>query len=323
MLNQSEYVISTRVRIARNIKGFKFPNNMNKEETEKVNKLVKSNISNDFNFLRLKDMDENTILTLVEKHLISYDLAKNNNSAIVINKDSSIVIMVNEEDHIRLQAFGDGLDIDNVYNNAKKEEYALNLDYANDSRYGYLTSCLTNIGSGLRISVMVHLPGLVKLKKLNKIVENILEAGVLIRGLYGENTAGYGDMFQLSNKSSFGESDDTLISNLKSVISYVISQEKKARELLLKQNIMFEDNIFKSYGTLKYARYLSYEEAMENLSKIRVGISLGLIDNIKLEDINELMKNISGSSLKINTKLQLNDYEENIQRAEYIRKKVK
>lgn len=323
MLKKSEdFVISTRVRIARNINEFKFPNNMNNDEMEKLNKIIEANINGEFKFLRLKNMDENTILSLVEKHLISYDLAKNENSAIIINNNNSIVIMINEEDHIRVQAFENGLNIEEAYNKAKNMEYSLNLDYAKDDRYGYLTSCPTNIGSGSRISVMMHLPGLVRLKRMNLVAENVLEAGVLVRGLYGENTSGYGDMYQFSNKSSFGEDDDKVISNLKSVISYVISQEKKARELLLKKNITFEDSIYKAYGILKYSRYLTYEEATEYLSKVRVGISLGLIPDINLESIDKLISDISSSSLKIKAKSSMSDYEENIQRAMYMREKV-
>lgn len=319
----SGYVISTRVRIARNLKNFKFPNNMSKEDMIKLNNLVENNIdTNKFTFLKLKDMDKTTITSLAEQHLISFECMQNPNSAIVTNKDNSIIIMVNEEDHLRIQTFSSGLNITDTYNNAKLTENSMNLEYAKDDKYGYLTSCPTNLGNGLRVSVMMHLPGLVRLKKINNIVENVLAAGILVRGLYGENTAGYGDMYQISNRSSFGESDETVISNLKNVISYVMSQESKARQLLLKTDILFEDSIFRAYGILKNSRYITYKEAIEYLSKVRVGISLKLITEIDLKIVNRLITECNSSVLKTILKQDLDEYSENIERAKYIRKEI-
>lgn len=320
----SEYVISTRVRVARNLKDFNFPNNMSDSDMKKLNNLVENNIDkNKFTFLRLKDMDSNTISSLVEQHLISNECSQNPNSCIITNKDNSIVIMVNEEDHLRIQAFATGLNITDTYNNAKLAENNMNLEYAVSDNYGYLTCCPTNLGSGLRISVMMHLPGLVRLKKINNIIENVLAAGVLVRGAFGENTASYGDMYQFSNRSSFGESDESIITNLKNVISYVISQEKKARDLLLKTDKQFEDTIFRAFGTLKYARYMTYKEAVQLLSKIRVGVSLKLINEIDLKTINSLMTKCNTNVLKTILKQNLEKEDENIERANYLRKELK
>jgi protein arginine kinase len=319
----SEYVISTRVRIARNLKGFNFPNNMSKEDIIKSNDLVENNIDDKkFDFLKLRDIDKITVSSLVQQHLISFECAENLDGAIITNKDNSIVIMVNEEDHLRIQAFCSGLNINDTYNNAKLVENSINLDYVKDDKYGYLTSCPSNLGSGLRISVMMHLPGLVKLKKMNNIVENILAAGILVRGLYGENTAGYGDMYQFSNRSSFGESDELIILNLKNVISYIVSQENKARQLLLKTDVLFEDSIFRAYGILKNSRYITYKEAIEYLSKLRVGISLKLITDIDLKTVNRLITESSSSVLKIILKEDLDEYDEKIERAKYLRKEL-
>lgn len=319
----SEYVISTRVRIARNLNDFNFPNNMSNDSMKKLNDLIENNIDDSkYTFLRLKDMDKTTANSLAEQHLISFECAKNPNAAIITNKDNSVVIMINEEDHLRIQAFASGLNINDTYNNAKLAENSMNLDYAKNEKYGYLTSCPTNLGSGLRISVMMHLPGLVRLKKINNIVENVLAAGVLVRGLYGENTAGYGDMYQFSNRSSFGQSDESIISNLKNIIDYVISQENKARRLLLKTDILFEDSIFRAFGILKNSRYISYKEAIEYLSKIRVGISLKLINTIDLKTTNRLMTEVNSSVLKLIVKQELDDYNENMERANYLRKEL-
>jgi len=319
----SEYVISTRVRLARNLKNFNFPSNMSKEDMIKLNDLVEKNIDiNKFKFLRLKDMDKITVSSLVQQHLISFECAENLNCSIITNKDSSIAIMVNEEDHIRIQSFCSGLNINDTYNNAKLAEDSISVDYVIDDKYGYLTSCPTNLGSGLRISVMMHLPGLVKLKKMNNIVENVLSAGILVRGLYGENTAGYGDMYQFSNRSSFGESDELIILNLKNVISYIVSQESKARQLLLKTDILFEDSIFRAYGILKNSRYITYKEAIEYLSKLRVGISLKLITDIDLKTVNRLITECSSSVLKIILKQDLDEYDEKTERAKYLRKEL-
>lgn len=319
----SEYVISTRVRIARNLNNFNFPNNMSKQDMAKLSDLIENSIDrNKLTFLKLKDMDKTTITSLAEQHLISFECAGNPDSGIITNADNSIVIMVNEEDHLRIQAFSSGLDIMNTYNNAKLAENSINLDYAKNDKYGYLTSCPTNLGNGVRISVMMHLPGLVRLKKINSIVENVLGAGILVRGAYGENTAGYGDMYQFSNRSSFGESDETIISNIKNVIDYVISQESKARQILVKTDMLFEDSIFRAYGILKNARYITYKEAIDHLSKLRVGISLKLINNIDLKVVNRLMTECSSSILKIILKQNLDKEDENKERAKYLRKEL-
>ena len=319
----SEYVISTRVRLARNLKNFNFPNNMTKEDIAKLTKIIENNIDNNkYKFLRLKDMDKITVSSLAQQRLISFECAENLNCSIITNKDNSIVTMVNEEDHLRIQAFCSGLNIDDTYNNAKLAENNMNLDYAKNDKYGYLTSCPTNLGSSLRISVMVHLPGLVKLKKMNNIVENVLAAGILVRGLYGENTAGYGDMYQFSNRSSFGESDDSIILNLKNVISYIMSQESKARQLLIKTDVLFEDSIFRAYGILKNSRYITYKEAIEYLSKLRVGISMKLISEIDLKTVNRLITESCSSVLKIILKQDLDEHDENIERAKYLRKEL-
>lgn len=319
----SEYVISTRVRIARNLPNFNFPHNMTKEDMLKLNIAVENHIdTNRFTFLKLKDMDKTTISSLAEQHLISFECAANLNSSIITNKDNSIVIMVNEEDHLRIQAFSSGLNIEDTYNNAKFAENNMNLEYAKDDRYGYLTCCPTNLGGGLRISVMMHLPGLVRLKKINNIIENVLAAGVLVRGTYGENTAGYGDMYQFSNRSSFGENDEAIITNIKNVISYVISQESKARQLLLKADKLFEDSIFRAYGILKNSRYITYKEAIDHLSKLRVGISLKLITSVDLKTANRLMTESSSSVLKTILKQDLSKDDENVERANYLRKEI-
>ncbi|MDD2376624.1 MAG: ATP--guanido phosphotransferase [Clostridia bacterium] len=319
----SEYVISTRVRIARNLINFNFPNNMSEDDMMKLNCLVENSIDiNKFKLLRLKDMDKITVNSLVQQHLISFECAENINGAIITNKDNSIVIMVNEEDHLRIQTFSSGLNIIDTYDSAKFIENSLNLNYAKNDKYGYLTSCPTNLGSSLRISVMMHLPGLVKIKKINNIVEDVLATGILVRGLYGENTAGYGDMYQFSNKSSFGESDDSIILNIKNVISYLISQESKARQILLKTDILFEDSIFRAYGILKNSRYITYKEAIEYLSKLRVGISLKLISEIDLKVVNRLMTESSSNVLKTILKQDFDQYEENKERAKYLRKEL-
>lgn len=319
----SEFVVSTRVRIARNLNNFSFPKSMTTHDIIKLNNTVESSIdTSKFIFLKLKDMDKTTINSLAEQHLISFECAQKPEACIITNKDNSIVIMVNEEDHLRIQAFSSGLNIEDTYNNAKFAENNMNLEYAKDDRYGYLTCCPTNLGGGLRISVMMHLPGLVRLKKINNIIENVLAAGVLVRGTYGENTAGYGDMYQFSNRSSFGENDEAIITNIKNVISYVISQESKARQLLLKADKLFEDSIFRAYGILKNSRYIAYKEAIDHLSKLRVGISLKLITNVDLKTANRLMTECSSSVLKTILKQDLSKDDENVERASYLRKEI-
>ena len=243
----SDVVVSTRIRFARNLNGFKF-NLQNKEEVESMQNKIKDNlyaIGYNLRFFKLKDMDDITKMSLVEKNLISPEFAlnKNETGAILINDEENISIMINEEDHLRIQVFSCGLDLENTLNLAIEIDERLGklLDYATSKKYGYLTSCPSNCGTGLRASVMVHMPALEKTKSIEKVLRAISNFEINIRGIYGENSKSLGDMYQISNKKTLGVTEQDIVKNLKVVVEKIVKQERMARKFLTKDKIELED----------------------------------------------------------------------------------
>lgn len=318
----SDVVISTRLRFARTIDGYKFPNVMKKEEKQTLlNKINSSIDKKKYDFLKIDDIDETTLGSLVEEHLISKELLNLTDSAIIMNKDSSIVAMVNEEDHLRIQAFESGFDIDKCYNNLCEFTDSLenNIKFAINDKYGYITACPSNVGAAMRVSVMLHLPALAKLGLLSKIIDEATSMGLSVRGLYGENTSGYGHIYQISNRQTLGLSDKDIINKTKAIVTAIISQERKARNVLKENSIHLSDEIYRALGVLKNARIMSDDEAFKLLSKVRLGVSMEIVDGVSLEKIQSLMINTKENTLKTVLKEDLSREEEDIKRAEYIR----
>lgn len=318
----SDVVISTRLRFARTIDGYKFPNIMKKDEKQALlNKINSSIDKKKYDFLKIDDIDEITLGSLVEEHLISKELLNLTDSAIIMNKDSSIVAMVNEEDHLRIQAFGSGFDIDKCYNNLCDFTDSLenNIKFAINDKYGYITACPSNVGAAMRVSVMLHLPALAKLGLLSKIIDEATSMGLSVRGLYGENTSGYGHIYQISNRQTLGLSDRDIINKTKAIVTAIISQERKARNVLKENSIHLSDEIYRALGLLKNARIMSDDEAFKLLSKVRLGVSMEIVDGVSLEKIQSLMINTKENTLKTVLKEDLSREEEDIKRAEYIR----
>lgn len=318
----SDVVISTRLRFARTIDGYKFPNIMKKEEKrDLLNKINSSIDKKKYDFLKIDDIDETTLGSLVEEHLISKELLNLTDSAIIMNKDSSIVAMVNEEDHLRIQAFESGFDIDKCYNNLCEFTDSLenNIKFAINDKYGYITACPSNVGAAMRVSVMLHLPALAKLGLLSKIIDEATSMGLSVRGLYGENTSGYGHIYQISNRQTLGLSDRDIINKTKAIVTAIISQERKARNVLKENSIHLSDEIYRALGVLKNARIMSDDEAFKLLSKVRLGVSMEIVDGVSLEKIQSLMINTKENTLKTVLKEDLSREEEDIKRAEYIR----
>lgn len=320
-----DVVISTRVRFARNIDKLKFPNIMTTREKNSVIEKLKSCInSSKYQLLNMKDIDEVTQEALKEKHLISKEFVGNNNGAIITNKDNSIVTMVNEEDHLRIQSFGAGFCAKECYKNLKDFTNELNgkINFAENDNYGYLTSCPSNVGSGMRVSVMLHLPALAKLGLLNKLFSQATDIGMSVRGMYGENSNGSGNLFQISNGRTLGMTDENIVSNLEAVITTIIEQERKARSVISENAYLIDDDVYRAYGILKYSRSINVEEALNLLSKVRLGVSMGIISVTTLEKITTLMFDVQDNSLQLILKESIVG-QENIKRADYIRKELK
>lgn len=321
----SDVVISSRIRFARSIEGYKFPHILNSKELNNIITLVDRAIDKDeYKLFMMRDIDEVTQNALKEQHLISKEFVGNDNCAIVANADNTIVAMINEEDHLRIQAFESGFNIDKCYDKICQFTDDINekIKFAKSDKYGYLISCPTNIGSAMRVSVMLHLPALSKMKLLNKLFDQAMEIGISVRGLYGENSDSTGNIFQISNQKTLGVSDEDIIYNVKLVVTSIIEQERKAREALLNSGITLEDTIYRSYGILKNARTIDNDEAIKLLSNVRLGVSTNVISDLSLDKIQTLMINIEPNTLRTILKEEFDEKEENIKRAEYIRKEL-
>ncbi len=315
---ESDVVISTRVRLSRNIKGIPFINRASKEELKEVYDKVKEitpSLGYNLKFLSLDDMDSVTKQSLVEKHLISPDFAKTKMpyTAVVINDDENICIMVNEEDHIKLQVFTSGLDIDNLLNLAIEidEKMESLIPYSYHEKYGFLTACPTNVGTGLKISTLVHIPALQMTGNLNKMLNIINNLGMNVRGLYGEGTKAEGDVYQVSNNQTLGITEKEIAKNLNLLAQKIIDQERLARKYLSKNSLKLEDEVYRSYGILANARRIGEDEALELLSKVKLGTDLGIIKELNDKKVRELMLFTKPANMqkRLGTKLSVIDQE--------------
>jgi len=290
-------VISTRVRLARNIAGIPFTHCAKETELDKVILEVKEAVKNNpyLSNAIIIELDKINNLVkqfLVERHLISHELAESKKGVVIIGDRELVNIMVNEEDHIRLQAFSSGLQPTTTWQIIDRidDEFSKSLSYAYSSNWGYLTACPTNVGTGMRTSVMIHLPALDITKQIRKILHTISQVGLAIRGLYGEGTEALGNFFQISNQVTLGRREEEITDNTEKITKQIIEHEEKAREILMKENkIQLEDQIMRAYATLSYARIISSKEALELLSLVRLGIGIGLIKDVSLKTINELL----------------------------------
>lgn len=327
---ESDVVVSSRVRLARNLREFPFVARAKKEDLEKVEEKVKEitpSIGYGMKFLYLKDIDDITRMSLVEKHIISpnFALKKDNNGAMLINDEENISIMINEEDHLRIQVLGEGFDIDNLMNFAIEidEKLQKNLSYAYSEKYGYLTACPTNVGTGLRASVMVHLPALTKTGNIQKVLEVVNNFGMNIRGVYGEGSKVCGNMYQVSNKQSLGISEKEIIKNLKQIVEKIIEQERLARKILSKETIELEDRVYRAYGILASCKKISSEEAVELLSSVKLGADMGIIKELDDLKVNKLQLYTKPANLQKYLGEKIDAYKRDIKRAEVIKQIIK
>lgn len=324
-----DVVRSTRIRFARNLSEFKF-SLQSKEEFENLENKIKDNlyaIGYGLKFLRLKDMDDITKMSLVEKNLISpeFALKRNETGSILINDDENICIMIGGRDHLNIQVFSCGLELENTLNLAIEldERIGDTLGYAVNKKYGYLTSSPSDVGTGLRASVMVHLPALSKTKNTRKVLDAITSFGMNIRGIYGENSQIQGDIYQISNKQTLGITEQEIIKNIKVIVQKVIEQERQARKLLAKDELELEDIIYRSYGVLTNCRKISYEEARDLLSNIKLGTDLGILPELTDVKVQKLNLYIKPASLQKYLGQQYEAIERDIKRAEVIKQIIR
>lgn len=324
----NDVVISTRIRLARNLKDYPFPCKLNSQGREKVIEKVrdavkKSNspVASDFSFIKMSELTSSQSVSLVEKRLVSPEfISDTDGRALLISKDECFSIMINEEDHIRLQVITKGLSLEQAYDTADKLDTLLdeNLDFAFDEKLGYLTQCPTNLGTGMRASVMLHLPALEKSRAINRIAGNISKLGLTIRGAHGEGTEPKGALYQLSNQVTLGISEKAAIENLKNITEQLIAQENQARERLC-SSIDIQDAISRSLGILRSALVISHDEALKLLSNVRLGIVSKQITDVSTETIDRLMLAVEPATLTVTLNKNLSAHERDIERAKLIR----
>lgn len=325
---ENKIVIKSRVRLARNLVDYPFPSKLDEEKSLEVINRVKDaffknegELDREYDFYKMSDLNQLKKICMVEDHLISPDLASNDNAAVIVKKDESVSIMINEEDHIRIQTMYDGLDLDKAYEKASEIDDMLekHLNYAFDVELGYLTSCPTNTGTGMRASVMIHLPALTQMRYINDVYKISSQIGIAIRGIYGERTEALGNIYQISNQLTLGRTEQNTIENIKGMATDIVSKEIQAREMIKKAwGTKLEDKIYRAMGILENARVMDTSEAMGHLSTVKVGIEMGYIENIKLDKIDKLMINIQPAHQSIMTENE-DIKNRDINRAKYIR----
>jgi len=329
----SEIVFSSRVRLARNLEKITFSNWAKKKQPEQTLALIEPAVSGlepikgTGLMLKILNMSNVDKQLLVERHLISRELVANQEArAVAISSDETVSIMINEEDHLRIQVLQPGFSLDDCWHRIEQIDNDLGkkLDFAFSVKWGYLTACPTNTGTGMRASVMSHLPALVLTKQINRVIQAIIKLGLTVRGLFGEGTEASGNFFQISNQVSLGRSEEEIIDNIKRIIKQVIEYEQNARQILLTQNrSSVEDQVWRSYGTLKNAHIITSSETIELLSNVRLGIDLGLIKGLTRQIVNELFILSQPAHLQKLEGKSLNPQQRDTKRAELIRQRIK
>lgn len=328
----SDIVISSRIRLARNLSSYRFTDWADRKDREKVLEEVKRSFDKNIYlkkslFLKLEELDEIDKRFLLERQLISRELiSKKGPGAVCISEKEIFSIMVNEEDHLRIQVIQSGFNLLESWRIIEKITDALSseLEFAYSPKLGYLTACPTNAGTGMRASAMMHLPGLIMKKSIEKILEAIAKLSFTTRGLYGEGTEAAGNFFQISNQATLGRSELDIINNLERIIKQVVDYEKKSRlDLLENHSSALEDKIWRAYGILKNARFISSDETMELLSMVRLGVDAGLIKDIERSLINELFVLTQPAHLQKMEHKKLTPAQRDSKRAQLIREKIK
>jgi protein arginine kinase len=329
----SDVVLSTRIRLARNLSDYLFPTLFSSEEANRILGKVQESISSEsgehgnLELLKMSEMQPLQKRVLMEKHLVSPNLADDSSyGGVVLSEKEDISIMVNEEDHIRIQCLYPGLQLKEALKKADEIDDWLEskLDFAFHEKSGYLTSCPTNVGTGLRASVMMHLPALIITQQMNRIIPAINQLGLVVRGIYGEGSEALGNIFQISNQITLGKSEEDIVDDLTGVVKQIIAQEQSAREALVKtSNIQLEDRVFRSLGVLENCRIIESKEAAKCLSDVRLGIDLGYIQNISRNILNELMILTQPGFLQQYSGGPLRPDERDIRRAAFIRERIK
>lgn len=328
---ESDIVVSCRIRLARNLAGHKFLVKATDDELIEIESELGGYLKEregrfSKHYFLMSDLSEVERHVLVERHLVSREhMAGEAGRAVAVSDDERLSVMINEEDHLRLQVLRSGFRLAEAWKeiDALDTKISERFEFAFSPKWGYLTACPTNVGTGIRVSVMMHLPALVLTKEIDKLFRAVTKINLAVRGLYGEGTQAYGDLYQISNQTSLGKPEEKLIENIESVVPGVIAYERRAREHILQANrLETEDKLWRAVGVLKSARLLSSEETMHLLSAIRLGVGLGILPTLSAKIINEMFLMSQPAHLQKMAGRELSPAERDVERAAYVRERL-
>lgn len=324
---ESDIVISSRIRLARNLAEFPFIRRCNEQDRAAIERMVHERLLQVPGWEELLYVDVNALTNvdrqfLVERQLISRELADGAGArGVAIDTQETFSVMINEEDHLRIQVMHSGLDLQSAWEqiNRLDDQIEERLSYAFYDKLGYLTACPTNVGTGMRVSVMLHLPALVITRQIDKVFRSLQKISLAVRGLYGEGSQAMGDFYQISNQITLGRNEPQLVKEVSEVVPVIIEYERRAREFLVKESQTdLHDRVSRAYGTLCTAQTISSEETMHLLSSVRMGVNLGLIDDLAIPTINQLFIHTQPAHLQKLRGTELDTADRNIERAHYL-----
>jgi protein arginine kinase len=325
----AESVVSSRVRLARNMAGAPFAHRARPEDLERVLKSLRGVLDadgglGDGDFLLMTGLDDLERQFLVERHLISQEHAQSSPArAVAVSRNETISVMINEEDHLRMQSIQSGFEVEDAWKlvDGLDDMVDKQVEYAFSYEWGYLTACPTNTGTGLRASVLVHLPALVTTGQKDRVLNGIGQMGLAVRGFYGEGSEVMGNLFQISNRTALGSSEIDIVQSLQKVVGQVLDFESRAREILLRDaRSRIEDKVWRAYGILKYCRKVNLQEVMSLTSAVRLGLCLGVTDSISVAGLNSMVFLSQPAHLQMRAGRRMAAEEREIARADMVRR---
>jgi len=329
--SEADIVMSSRIRLARNLAPFPFMSRADDEVRSDIERQLRKqvtalNADGGLSYIDVSTLEPLDRQFLVERQLISRELADSHGArGVAVSAGENMSIMVNEEDHLRLQVLRSGYDLDGCWSEMSRLDDLIDarVNYAYNDQLGYLTACPTNVGTGIRVSVLLHLPAVVMTREAQKMFHALQKIHLTVRGLYGEGSQAMGDFYQVSNQVTLGKSEEDLLKTLKDVIPNIIAYERRVRTTLVKDNrASVHDKVSRAYGTLRSAQSISSEETMQLLSSVRMGVSMGLVDDVPIAKVNELFLHTQPAHLQKLKKSHLDSAERNTARASYLRQRL-
>ena len=326
---EADIVISSRIRLARNLADFPFISRATPQDRGRIESILHERVlaiaaETELLYVNVSQLEKVDRQFLVERHLISREHAEGQGArAVAIDHQEKFSLMINEEDHLRIQVMQSGLNLASVWDQINHIDDLIEekVTYAFHERLGYLTACPTNVGTGVRVSVMLHLPALVITRQIDKVFRSLQKISLAVRGLYGEGSQAMGDFYQISNQVTLGRTESELIRQVSDIVPVIIDYERQAREFLIKESHeSLHDRVSRAYGILRTAQTISSEETMHLLSSVRMGVNLGLIRDLNIPSVNELFLRTQPAHLQKLTGGELDTADRNIERARYLRR---